>query len=124
MKRQGFDHAYVADTGDAITGELRVDLFVGFPCNAATISREELHVSIQTPPDLGRMFNPKNPRGVQRLLNRIGDLDLVVDGIVGPKTAAALEDFQFFAQDVPSVEHGRTGGAGTAFHLLTAAGPG
>lgn len=116
-----FDHAYVADTGDAITGELRIDLFVGFPWNAAAISREQLHVSIETPPDLGRLMNPKNPRGVQRLLNRIGDFHLAVDGIIGPLTRGALTRFQTDAGAVPPVEIGRAGGAGTAFHLLTAA---
>lgn len=118
-----FDHAYVADTGDAITGELRVDLFVGFRQNAAAVARERLHVSIETPPDLGRMFNPARPRGVQRLLNRIGDFHLAVDGIIGPLTRGALTCFQsgLGKDQMPPVEIGRTGGAATAFHLLTEA---
>lgn len=109
--------AYVGDTGGAIKGERRFDIY------QTSATDRSLHgkwwCCVEPPPLLDKHFSWEGVPALQTGLNKIG-ASLEIDGLFGPKSRAALTAFQKTVPEIPELEYGNRQGAITRFWLAKA----
>jgi 3D (Asp-Asp-Asp) domain-containing protein len=105
---------YIGDTGGAIKGPMRFDIFQLDPKDR--IFHGNFWACVEPP-----AMNVTTPRRMQEALELLGHYKGAIDGKFGPISMAALRAFQKKAPAVPEVEYGVRTGAITTFHLAAAA---
>jgi 3D (Asp-Asp-Asp) domain-containing protein len=126
---------WVGDTGSAIKGNLRFDLFVGPDgvyrdmMERGKMWKWKPDTYVEKPPKVPAEISPTTAEGMHELLMRTGDL--AAPGVPGftphafmsipPEMVAALTSFQKKYPDIPSAEYGNPMGATTIWFLTQAA---